>query len=58
MAVAPEAIQTDEHGQPYVFYRPAPDAPVSRVPVTPGRSVVQGVEVQGLQAGYVQVFSR
>jgi multidrug resistance efflux pump len=58
MAVAPEAIQTDEHGQPYVFYRPTPDAPVSRVPVTPGRSVVQGVEVQGLQAGYVQVFSR
>ncbi|WJM83769.1 HlyD family efflux transporter periplasmic adaptor subunit [Dickeya chrysanthemi] len=58
IAVVPEAIQTDEHGQTYVFYRPTPEAPVSRVPVTPGRSVVQGVEVQGLQAGYVQVFSR
>ncbi|QOL12863.1 HlyD family secretion protein [Dickeya dianthicola] len=58
IAVPPEALQTDEQGLSYVLYRATPDAPTSKVSVTLGQSVVQGVEVQGVQAGYVQVFAR
>ncbi|NKI73843.1 HlyD family efflux transporter periplasmic adaptor subunit [Dickeya sp. CFBP 2040] len=62
IAVAPQAIQTDEQGRRYVRYRATPQAAVVNVPVTPGQSVLQGVEIQGLEAqgltGYVQLPSR
>jgi len=55
IAVPPQALHTDDEGASYVLYRATPDATPSKVVVKPGRAVAQGIEVQGLQAGYVQV---
>ena len=54
-AVPAQALRVDEAGRDYVRYRSAADGPERRVAVTVGIAVAQGVEVQGLQAGYVQV---
>ncbi|MFP1909404.1 hypothetical protein [Lonsdalea quercina] len=36
-----------------MLYRAAPHAETEKVIVTPGRAIAQGLEVQGLSAGYV-----
>ncbi|WP_296261552.1 MULTISPECIES: efflux RND transporter periplasmic adaptor subunit [unclassified Pseudomonas] len=53
LAVPAEALNQDADGV-YVIYRPTPDEPAQRVPVTLGMAVPQGVEVTGLQPGYVR----
>lgn len=55
MAVPAQALQVDEAGRDYVRYRSTADEPERRVAVTVGIAVAQGVEVQGLQAGYVRI---
>ncbi|HYQ54700.1 MAG TPA: HlyD family efflux transporter periplasmic adaptor subunit [Pseudomonas sp.] len=55
VAVPAQALRVDEAGRDYVRYRSAADGPERRVAVTVGIAVAQGVEVQVLQAGYVQV---
>ncbi|MFP1952169.1 hypothetical protein [Lonsdalea quercina] len=53
MAVPPQALRIDDSGETYVLYRAAPHAETEKVIVTPGRAIAQGLEVQGLSAGYV-----
>ncbi|MFP1767790.1 efflux RND transporter periplasmic adaptor subunit [Lonsdalea quercina] len=53
IAVPPQALRIDDSGETYVLYRAAPNAETEKVIVTPGRAIAQGIEVQGLSAGYV-----
>ncbi|WJV62095.1 hypothetical protein PCO86_19260 [Pectobacteriaceae bacterium CE70] len=55
IAVPPQALGTDDDGSTYVRYRATLDAAPSKIQVTPGRAIAQGIEVQRLQAGYVLV---
>ncbi|MFD4838011.1 efflux RND transporter periplasmic adaptor subunit [Achromobacter sp. NPDC058515] len=55
IVVPPQALRTDDEGATYVMYRATPDAAPSKTVVTPGRAIIQGIEIQGLQAGYVLV---
>ncbi|WP_315709220.1 efflux RND transporter periplasmic adaptor subunit [Brenneria uluponensis] len=55
IAVPPQALGTDDDGSTYVRYRATLDAAPSKIRVTPGRAIAQGIEVQGLQSGYVLV---
>ncbi|MNE87769.1 hypothetical protein D3C80_1850070 [compost metagenome] len=55
MVVPAEALQEDETGRAYVIFRREGEPSGRRVPVTVGITVAQGVEVEGLEAGFVQV---
>ncbi|MCT4708829.1 HlyD family efflux transporter periplasmic adaptor subunit [Enterobacteriaceae bacterium H11S18] len=55
IAVPPQALQTDNRGETWVVYRATPDSPPSRCRVKPGKAVSQGIEIEGIQAGYIQV---
>ncbi|MOA33355.1 macrolide transporter subunit MacA [compost metagenome] len=55
IALPPEALQRDEAGRTYVVFREGDEQAPRKVPVTVGIAVAQGVEVSGLQAGFVQI---
>ncbi|WP_350316058.1 HlyD family efflux transporter periplasmic adaptor subunit [Pectobacterium aroidearum] len=55
IAVPAQAVRTDENGDAYVIYRPTVDAPPKKINVTLGKTVAQGVEIAGLEAGEVQI---
>lgn len=55
LAVPAAALRTDEGSGHYVLYRADDYQPGRNVSVTPLRAVPQGVEVQGLEAGWVWV---
>ena len=55
IVVPPQALVTDNDGSTYVTYRATIDAVPLKIPVVPGQAITQGIEVQGLQAGYVLV---
>ncbi|MFJ5335005.1 efflux RND transporter periplasmic adaptor subunit [Pectobacterium sp. CHL-2024] len=55
IAVPAQAVQTDEDGRAYVVYRPTADTPSKKINVTLGKTVAQGVEISGLEAGEVQI---
>lgn len=58
IAVPPLSLHSREDGTVWVNYRPALDKPATRVNVVPGPAVTQGIKVQGLQEGFVQVSAR
>lgn len=53
--VPPEALQTDAEGDIWVIYRATPHARSSRIRVEPGRAVSEGIEINGIQSGYIQI---
>ncbi|WP_116186231.1 efflux RND transporter periplasmic adaptor subunit [Pectobacterium aquaticum] len=55
IAVPAQALHTDENGHVYVIYRPTADTPPKKINVTLGKTVAQGVEISGLEAGEVQI---
>ncbi|WES90467.1 HlyD family efflux transporter periplasmic adaptor subunit [Dickeya fangzhongdai] len=55
IAVPARAVQTDENGHTYVTYRPSADAQTKNINVTLGKTVAQGVEIVGLEAGEVLI---
>lgn len=55
IALSPQALHRGEDGRNFVVYRSNLDAPIREITVTTGRSVPQGVEVFGLNPGYVRV---
>lgn len=55
IAIPPEAVKTNEDGSSWILYRQTPDAPSSKKNIETGRAVVQGIEVKGINAGYVSV---
>lgn len=55
LAVPPSALRSDEHGVIYVLYRSTLGALPERIVVVPGTAVTEGVVVQGLAAGLVEV---
>lgn len=55
IALPPEALQRDEAGRTYVVFREGDEQAPRKVPVTIGITVAQGVEVIGLEAGFVQI---
>lgn len=55
LAVPAAALRTDDGSGHYVLYRADDYQPGRNVVVTPLRAVPQGVEVQGLEAGWVWV---
>lgn len=55
IAVPPQTLRLDEHGASYVLYRATPQSHPERIVVVPGAAVTQGVVVQGLAAGLVEV---
>ncbi|MEI7368516.1 HlyD family efflux transporter periplasmic adaptor subunit [Pectobacterium sp. 1950-15] len=55
IAVPAQAVRTDENGRAYVIYRPTADASPKKINVTLGKTVAQGVEIAGLEAGEVQI---
>ncbi|MDR6712730.1 multidrug efflux pump subunit AcrA (membrane-fusion protein) [Pseudomonas hunanensis] len=55
LAVPIEALRVGEQGERYVLYRAGADQPARRVEVGVGAAVIQGIEVQGLAAGYVLI---
>lgn len=55
IVVPPEALRTDEQGKFYVLFRATPDSDSMKTVVTPGHTIVRGVEAHGLGAGYVLV---
>lgn len=55
IAVPAEALRDDGNGASLVTFRPTPDAPSREVAVSLGRPVLQGVEVEGLEPGCVQL---
>lgn len=55
IALPPEALQRDEAGRTYVVFREGDEQAPRKVPVTIGITVAQGVEVNGLETGFVQI---
>ncbi len=55
LAVPAEALHTGSDGRTFVNYRREVNAQTQQIIVTPGHAVPQGVEVSGLEAGYVEV---
>lgn len=53
IVVPPQVLATDNNGSTYVMFRATAGATPANVPAVPGQAITQGVEVQGLQAGYV-----
>lgn len=54
IAVPPSALRRDAAGQTVVRFRPTLQQPAREVPVTVGQAVATGVEVHGLEAGFVE----
>jgi len=54
-ALPSEAVQRGEDGQPFVMHRQSMDEKPKRVAIKTGRAVPQGVEVFGLEPGYVEL---
>ena len=55
IAVPAEALHDDGNGASLVTFRSTPNAPSREVAVSLGRPVLQGVEVEGLEPGCVQL---
>ncbi|MFJ5431837.1 HlyD family secretion protein [Pectobacterium actinidiae] len=55
IAVPAQAVQTDEKGRTYVVYRPTADAPSTKINVSLGKSVAQGIEINGVGTGEVLI---
>ncbi|MFJ5333207.1 HlyD family secretion protein [Pectobacterium versatile] len=55
IAVPAQAVHTDENGHAYVIYRSTAGTPSKKINVTLGKTVAQGVEISGLEAGEVQI---
>lgn len=55
IVVPPQALHSDDDGATWVRYRAKPDDTPSRKTVSAGRAVAQGIEIQGVQSGYVEV---
>jgi len=55
LALPTEALHQDSEGSTFVIHRKAMDGVSRQVTVTPGRAVPQGIEVFGLEPGYVQL---
>jgi len=55
MVIPPQALHEDQAGQVYVLFRAQDGQPPRKVRVTPGAAVVQGIEVDGLAAGWVRL---
>ncbi|MFV3403298.1 MULTISPECIES: efflux RND transporter periplasmic adaptor subunit [Pseudomonas] len=55
IALPPQALRDDERGGRYLVYRATPQAEVERITVTTLGVVPEGVVVQGLGAGFVEV---
>ncbi|RKS66122.1 HlyD family secretion protein [Photorhabdus asymbiotica] len=55
LAVPTDALRTGPDGQTFVIYRRELRDPVQQIRVTPRYAVPQGVEVIGLEAGYVEI---
>lgn len=55
IVVPPEALETDDEGATYVMYCTSLETSPVRRGVKPGRIMAQGIEIQGVQAGYVLV---
>ncbi len=55
LAVPPEALRRDNSGTAYVIYRKTEDAPSHKIVVKIGRAVPQGIEVSGLEEGYIEL---
>ena len=55
IVLPPEALRRDEAGRTYVVFREGDEQAPRKVPVTVGITVAQGVEVNGLQSGFVQL---
>ena len=53
IVVPPQVLATDNNGSTYVMFRATADTAPAKIPVVPGRAITEGIEVQGLQAGYV-----
>ncbi len=53
MVVPAEALQEDGAGRQYVIYRQSAQQTPRRVVVSAARAVVQGLRVDGLEAGFV-----
>ncbi|KMW75097.1 RND transporter [Photorhabdus luminescens subsp. luminescens] len=58
LAVPAEALRTGLDGRTFVNYRRELNAQTQQIIVTPGHAVPQGVEVSGLEAGYVEVLGQ
>ncbi|WP_445374894.1 HlyD family secretion protein [Photorhabdus tasmaniensis] len=56
LAVPAGALRQGPDGQVFVTYRRELRDPAQQIMVTPGYAVPQGVEVVGLEAGYVEIF--
>ncbi len=56
LAVPAGALRQGPDGQVFVTYRRELRDPAQQITVTPGYAVPQGVEVVGLEAGYVEIF--
>lgn len=55
IVVPPEALLTDAGGDVWVMYRATPQTSSSRIRVEPGRTVSEGIEIKGIQSGYIQI---
>ena len=55
IAVPPQALYTKDGSSTWVMYRAMPDSTISKIKVEPGRAVAQGIEIQGIQSGYVKI---
>lgn len=55
LALPAEALHQGSEGSTFVIHRKAMDGTSRQVTVTPGRAVPQGIEVFGLEPGYVQL---
>ena len=54
-ALPPEAVRRDENGQSFVIHRQDMKDTPKRVTVTAGRAVPKGVEISGIEPGYVEL---
>ena len=54
-ALPAEALQCDEGGSYFVVHRRSVDAPPAKLAVKTGHAVPQGVEVFGIEAGFVEL---
>jgi multidrug efflux pump subunit AcrA (membrane-fusion protein) len=57
IALPAEAVRHDESGQAFVIYRRSMSDPPKQVAVKTGHAVAQGVEVSGMEPGYVELPS-
>lgn len=55
IVVPPEALETGDEGATYILYRKTLGAAPVKRRVETGRAIAQGVEILGVQAGYMRV---